>query len=287
MLNNKKDQIVTAQTEIYYYKQRQTIVFLELNSGGLNRRYTIVYAKELTVSKGVSNVLEFAIINQNQKPVNIDGKELTLRILSYDGKSTLLQKTLVPILPVTGITSLQLTPDDLIDIDPQKGYYTIEIPENSGGYPAFVDSMGGTRGILNIVDGVLPDFVPARTVTIPSHPWPANTMSNANVTGNTAVYSSSTINTNSSGVFTIQTYYSNFTGNTRLEGSTLADFSAPYSITSNTAYSNYSGVVGTTIEGYHPYVRLAIMNNGTPGVLPSGNIGNAWYGGDVVDILFR
>lgn len=278
---------MAAQTQVYFYHQRQTIVFLELESGGKNRRYTIVYAKELTISKGVDNKLEFAFINQNQKPVNIDGKELTLRIISYDGQRTLLQKSLVPILPLTGITSLQLTAADIIDIDPQKCYYTIEVPQGTGNYPAFVDSNGGSRGVLNIVNGVMPDFTPAHTVTIPTHPWPANTMSNANVTGNTVTYFSSTIDTDDSGVFTIQTYYSNFTGNTQLVGCTLQDFSFPYYITSNVAYSNYSGTVGITIEGYHPFVRMQIVNSGTPGILPSGNIGNAYYGGDVDYLLFR
>lgn len=286
-INNKKDPIVTAQTQVYFYYQRQTIVFLELDSRGKNRRYTIVYAKELTVSKGVDNKLEFAIINQNQKPVNIDGKTLTLRIISYDGQRTLLQKSLVPILPLTGITSLQLTAADIEGIDPQKCYYTIEVPEGSGDYPIFVDSAGGMRGVINVVNGILPDFVQSQTVTIPTHPWPANTMSNANVSGNTVTYFSSSFDTNEQGVFTIQTYYSNFTGNTQLVGSTLQDFSFPYYITSNTVYSNFTGTVGTTIEGYHPYVRMQIVNSGTPGVLPSGNIGNAYYGGDVEYLLFR
>jgi hypothetical protein len=116
---------------MYLYNQRQSVVLLEPGAAIATRRYEIVYAKELTVIKGVDNLLEFAMINQDQKPVNIDGKEITARIISYDGTTTLLQKTLVPVYALTGITSLQLTVAELAQIDAQRAYYSLEIPGGS------------------------------------------------------------------------------------------------------------------------------------------------------------
>ena len=54
----------------------------------------------------------------------------------------------------------------------------------------------------------------------------------------------------------------------------------------------FSGLVGTTVQGYHPYVRLAIKNMGTANTLPTnGNLGNlagtTYYGGDMTEVLFR
>ena len=424
---------------MYIYNQRQTVVLLEPGAAIATRRYETVYAKELTISKGVDNILEFAMINQDQKPVDITGKEITARIISYNGTETLLQKTLIPIFAITGITSLQLTVADIAAIDAQKAYYTLEIPGGNmyvssvnitspgsgyttpptvsivggggtgatatatiangevvaitltnggrgyttgprvvfspppaGGttptatlnmtgaeYGVFVDSQGNSRGVLNIVNSVLPSFVPAQNVTIPSHPWPPG------ANGNGVVYSTSTINTREQSVFTLQTKYANFTGNTSVEGSILADFSLPYTITEPVNYTGYtgtvssvtvsgpntwitqsitdantvfvganvfnvtananaivtalgvgngnielnnstgvttgseliftthgySGTIGINITGYHPYVRLAILNNGTEGELPAfanaANITGVYYGGDVTEVLFR
>jgi hypothetical protein len=349
---------MTAQTQVYYYSQRQSVVLLTAGVTAASRRYEKVYSKELTVSKGVDNVLEFAFINQNQKPVDISGKEITARIISGNGDILLFQKTLTPIYPVTGITSLILTSADLEEIDAQKAYYSLEIPVGTFGYPVFVDSQGGSRGVLNIVNGVLPEFIASDIVTIPTHPWPPGNSGNSNTVG----YFSSTIETNEVSTSTFQVTYSNFTGNTAWIGSTLADFSIPYDITqpqlftgynanitgitttiSNTwitqtitdtanvfvganvtttaqptgrivtalgsgagnvelndssnlsvgdtiTFSTYgfSGTLGTTLVGYHPYVRLAIQNIGTPNGKPSANIANsAILGGDIVGIYFR
>lgn len=365
MINKLKGNNVSAQTSIYSYNQRQQIVLLEPGVRTTTRIYEKVYSKELTVIKGVDNILEFAVIDQNQKPVNIDGKQITARIISYDGITTLLQKTCVPIYALTGITSLQLTVAELTGIDTQRAYYSLEIvggsmylssvtltgtgsgytsvptvsiiggggtgataiaelvngqvvtitvtnggrgytsaprvviqppqfgttatavPSMTGAdYPMFVDAQGGGRGVLNIVNSTLPSFVAAKTVTIPSHPWPPG------INANGVFYSSSTINTVEQPVFTIQAHYANFTGSTSLEGSILTDFAFVYPITEPVEYTAYTGTVGITVTGYHPYVRLAIKNSGTPNALPTGGnlanlAGTTYYGGDITEILFR
>jgi hypothetical protein len=320
---------------MYLYNQRQSVVLLEPGALIATRRYEIVYAKELTVIKGVDNILEFAMINQDQKPVNIDGKEITARIISYDGTTTLLQKSLIPIYALTGITSLQLTIADLAQIDAQKAYYSLEIPGGSmyvssilitttgtgytsvptisivggggtgatataelangqvvsititnggkgytsgprvvisppspGGFTAtatisltgsdyavFVDSQGGGRGVLNIVNSTLPSFIPAQSVTIPSHPWPPG------ANGNGSLYTSSTINTKDQDVFTLQTSYANFTGTTAIEGSIMADFSLPYQITAPANYYGYSGTVSNiNVVGPNTWVTQTVTD---------------------------
>ena len=98
-----------------------------------------VYAKPLTLHKGVDNQLQFQFLNQEQKPVDITGKEITCRILNYEGNQLLLQKALTPQLAATGITSLFLNAADIENIDAQKCYYTLEIPVGSFDFPVFVD----------------------------------------------------------------------------------------------------------------------------------------------------
>lgn len=249
---------------MYFFKQRQQVVLLESGTSFATRRYDIMYAKELTVSKGIDNLIEIAFINQDQRYVNVDGKEITLRIIDSTGTELLLQKTLTGIYPITGLMSLYLSASDLADIDPQKAYYTVEIPMGDYSYPAFVDAQGATRGTLNIVNSVLPRFSPSLEVTIPTHPSPT-------MNGNSVSYNSSTVNTKDQSISTIQTYYSNFTGTTQIRGSILPDFSISYTITNKETHVNYTGTIGNTIDGYHPYIQMSIVN----------------IDGDVTKILYR
>lgn len=280
---------MSAQTQVYLFNQRQLVVLVQRQPGVATRRYEKVYSKNLTVSRGVDNILEFAFVNQDQKPVNISGKEITCRILNADATRIILQKSLVPLLPLTGISSLQLTPADLEMIDEQLCYYSLEIPVGLFDYPVFVDSQGGARGIINIVNSVFPEFVESDTITIPSHPSPDKINDNqnpevqpANNTG-AKTYYSSVINTSDSPQLTIQMYLDKFTGNVQFQGSTLADFAFYYQIGQIEDYLNVSDTRGYNINGYHPYVRVMITNYGTPPAIGNDNK----LQGDITMILAR
>ena len=268
---------MTAQTQVFLYNQRQWVVLLQQNLPyGDSRIYDKVYAKNLTIVRGVDNILEFAFINQNQKPVDISGVDITARILNADGTVILIQKTCSPIFPVTGLTSLRLSATDIEDINTQYCYYSLEIPVGAFDYPVFVDSQGGARGKIQIVNSVLPSFVESKTVTIPSHLPPV-------ANGNASTYYSSTINTADASVLTVQAQLENFTGNVQFQASILQDFSFYCDITEQYQYTANSQTQGYNIGGFFPYVRMLIVNNGT--YPPIGNT-NALQG-DVVLLLAR
>jgi len=279
---------VSAQTQVYLFNQRQLVVLVERNPLVATRRYEKVYSKNLTISRGVDNILEFALVNQDQKPVNISGKEITCRILNADGTKILLQKTLNPLLPITGITSLQLTAGEIENISEQYCYYSLEIPVNSFNYPVFVDSQGGARGVINIVNSVFPEFVESIDVTIPSHLDPDKINDNQNPEvappndNGSKTYYSSVINTTDSPALTIQMYFDEFTGNIEFQGSTLPDFAFYYPIQDRKDYINETDTLGFTIEGYHPFVRVKIKNYGTPPANSKGKLK-----GDVTKIVVR
>lgn len=267
---------MTAQTNVYLYNQRQLVVLLERSPAGAQRSYEKVYSKDLIISRGVDNLLEFSFINQNQKPVNISGKDITCRILNADGTAILIQKTLTPVLPVTGLTSLSLTKDDIENINTQYCYYSLEIPVDTFDYPVFVDSQGGARGVIRIVNSVLPSFVPSKVVTIPSHVPPLSS-------GQPVTYYSSYINTVEAPVLSLQVTFENFTGSIQLQGSTLGDFSLWYPLAASVSYTAETITDGFNVQGYHPFVRMMIVNEGTYPVIPN----TSFLQGDVVEILAR
>lgn len=209
------------------------------------------YSKSLSLHKGVDNRLQFQFLNQDQKPVDVTGKTITCRILNYDGTQVLVKKALTPDLPVTGIMSLILNASEIENIPTQKAYYTLEIPEGSFDYPVFIDQNMGARGDLNIVNSILPSFVPSEIINIPT----GQDFPNLHAAGNTTyTYYSSVINTQDSPILTIQAQYSEYQGNVVIQGSTLVDADW-YTITTET-YSNISETKGYTINGYHPFIRL-------------------------------
>lgn len=243
-------------TSVFVYVQRQIVVLL---SGFSPRKYMPQYAKPLTLHKGVDNQIQFQFLNQEQKPIDISGKSITCRIISYDGSEILLQKALTLQLAATGIAALQLNASDIEDIPAQKAHYSLEIPVGEFDYPVFVDQNAGARGDLNIVNSVLPAFIPSMPISIPTgQPFPnLNPNANSNTTANT--YFSSVINTEDNPILTLQTQYSDYYGNVTIEGSTIVD-NDWYPILTET-YSNVSETKGYTITGYHPYVRMVFTSN--------------------------
>ena len=242
-------------TSVFLYTQRQIVVLL---TGFSPRKYMPVYAKPLTLHKGVDNQLQFQFLNQEQKPVDITGKEITCRILNSAGNELLLQKALTPQLPLTGITSLFLNAADIENIDAQKCYYTLEIPVAEFDFPVFVDQNAGGRGDLYIVNSILPSFVPSQSVSIPTGQIFPNTANNSN--SNSVIYFTSVITTSDNPILTLQAQFTEFYGNLTIEGSTIVDGDW-YPITADENLANVSDTKGYVITGFHPYVRATFQSN--------------------------
>jgi hypothetical protein len=122
----------------------------------------------------------------------------------------------------------------------------------------FVDQNAGARGDMNIVNSILPSFVPSEIVTIPTgQPFPniSNSSGNTNL-----VYYTSVINTQDNPVLTIQTKYEEYYGNVTIQGSTIVDGDW-YDIVNDTELANVSDTKGYTIHGYHPYVKVEFTSN--------------------------
>ena len=222
-----------------------------------------VYAKTMMIHKGVDNKLQFQFLNQEQKPVDITGKSITCRILNYDATEVLINKALTLELPLTGIAYLQLTAAEVENIPAQMCHYSLEIPVGEFGYPVFVDPAAGARGQINVVDSVLPSFVPSQIVTIPTgQPFPNLDANNSieNTLPNANTYYSSIINTEDNPVLTLQATFTEYNGDVIVEGTTNQQATDWYPITT-TEYSNVSGTQGYTIKGFHPFVRMVFTSN--------------------------
>lgn len=243
-------------TSVFYYIPRQIVVLLTGNSP---RKYMPQYAKPLTLHKGVDNRIQFQFLNQEQKPVDVTGKSITCRIINDNGTEVLINKALNLDYALTGICSLNLTAADIEDINPQKAHYSLEIPVGEFGYPVFVDQNAGARGDMNIVNSVLPSFIPSSNITIPTgQPFPNVNVQN-NPLPNANTYYSSVINTEDNPILTIQTSFNEYNGDVNILGSTQPD--SEWYLIDTHEYANTSSTYGYTIRGFHPFVKMQFVSN--------------------------
>ena len=94
-------------TTVYLYQQIQKVLLVDTSGAYFTARYNPVYAKQLTINKGVDNVLLFEFINQEQKPVNVTGSTFIFRLLSQDGSQILVSKEMVAL--TTSLLNLLVT----------------------------------------------------------------------------------------------------------------------------------------------------------------------------------
>ena len=127
----------------------------------------------------------------------------------------------------------------------------------------FVDPASGARGDINILNSVLPSFVPSQIVTIPTgQPFPNVDANNSidNVLPNARTYYSSVINTQDNPILSIQAHLFEYNGIVALEGTFDSQLSDWYPITAE-EYLETTETVGYTIRGYHPFVRMVFTSN--------------------------
>ena len=221
-------------------------------SGNSIRRYQTVYAKTLKLHKGVDNRLQFQLINQDQKPINVTGKELSFRIINDDGTKLLFSKMLTNVVALNGIVQLDTIDTDLIDIESQHCHYSIEISDNTTDFAVFVDHNSDARGKLQIVDSVMPNFTPSNLINVPNHQLPTRTSP-------PVTYYSSIFSAREGFNVTAQLYFVGYSGTVQVQGSTVADVDW-YEIGTVNTYTEQIDSDSFNITGFHPYMRFKFVS---------------------------
>lgn len=110
-------------TPRYLVKNRTLVISNEV---GLVTEYRPVYQRELQVFRGIDNVLEFQLLNADQKPVPLAGKQLVF--VAFDEKKRMVcRHTATTIIANKGLVSVTLTENDLLNIKQQYLRYNIYV----------------------------------------------------------------------------------------------------------------------------------------------------------------
>lgn len=273
-------------TTAYLYQQITRVLLIDTSGGYFTARYDTVYAKQLTVNKGVDNVLLFEFINQEEKPVNITGSTFIFRLLNQTGDQLLVEKEMVILSAPLGRVKVQLDTQDTINLIAQPGSYSIQRTQGAYVQAAFTDANSGARADCNIVDSVLPQFIPSRELTIPDiygkaqqlQPGPTNypdwalSPQPVNTTKLTEFYSSE-IPTSGQGLTTISMDLDHFTGVIKFQAAETYE-SIYYNVTDSFTFLDETSTQYFNVVGYYPLIRMAINNSQGFGAQATANVVN-------------
>ena len=269
-------------TTAYLYQQITRVLLIDTADGEtFTYRYDPVYAKTLTINKGVDNVLFFEFINQEQKPVNITGSTFLFRVINTAGSALLIQKPMVTLNAPLGRAKVTLTGPELLELLAEPASYSITRSSGNLTEAVFTNAQSGARAPLNVVDSVLPQFIPSVPLTIPtvklSAQGSADGTSFQNYPGedwywggnpNGANYWNSFLNTEyyssfiepQNAITTIQMTLDGYTGTIKAQAA--QDYEAvPYNVTESTTYYNHTGTIYLNVIGWYPLLRLCFNNS--------------------------
>ena len=268
-------------TQAYIYQQIAQVLLIDTGDGEtFTYRYNPVYAKPLTINKGVDNVLLFEFINQQEKPVNITGSTFLFRAISTDGDRLLVEKEMVILNAPTGRAKVTLTTADLLEVLAQPANYSIQRSSGNLVEAVFTNAQAGARAPVDIVDSILPQHVPSASLTIPTTKlsaqmsydgtawgqYPNNPFWYGNPNGgnywnsfsNTEFYSSFIEPVNS--VTTVQMTLDGYTGTIKAQAAENYQ-SIWYNVTDSTTYLNKTGTIHMNIVGWYPLLRVCFNNS--------------------------
>ena len=269
-------------TTAYLYQQITRVLLINTADGEtFTYRYDPVYAKTLTINKGVDNVLLFEFINQQQKPVDITGSTFLFRVINTAGSTLLIQKPMVTLNAPLGRAKVTLTGPELLELLAEPATYSITRSSGNLIEAVFTDAQSGARAPINVVDSVLPQFIPSIPLTIPTvklsaqgspdgtsfqnYPsenwyWAGNP-NGANYWNsflNTEYYSSFIKPQNA--ITTVQMTLDGYTGTIKAQAA--EDYEAiPYNVTESTTYYNHTGTIYLNVIGWYPLLRLCLNNS--------------------------
>ena len=279
-------------TQAYIYQQLTSVLTIDTGDGeSFTYRYNPVYAKKLTINKGVDNVLLFQFINQEEKPVNITGSTFMFRAINTAGTELLIEAPVTILNAPLGRAKVTLSGHELLEVLAQPANYSITRASGNLNEAVFTNAQAGARAPLDIVDSALPRYVPSFPLTIPttklsaqgsydgaswgaysSNPYWSGNPNGANYWNsflNTEFYSSFIVPQNA--ITTIQMDLVGYTGTIKAQAAENYE-AVPINVTESTTYLNHTGTIYINVVGWYPLVRLCFNNsifavpggNGTP-----------------------
>jgi len=268
-------------TTAYLYQQRTQVLLLDSSGQYFSARYDPVYAKKLTLNLGVDNVLLFSFVNQDEKPVNVNGCTFTFRVTNTMGTVLLLQEPMTILNAASGQVKVYVPAQDTLELIAQPASYSISVQSGNLNQAVFTNSQAGARAPIDLVNSVFPRFVPSTPCTLPTIKLSAQTSldgagyqnypgwaGNWYYGGNGSTFFNNYQNTEFFSSFieprnfitTIQLDLIGYTGTIKAQWAQNYE-SIWINVTESTTYLNKTGTIHMNVYGWYPLLRLCFNNS--------------------------
>jgi len=238
------------QATAYKYNQRQEIL-LPTRRG--TTYHSVQNYNNLIAYTGVITDFEFFVTDTSRKPVSIENKTFTAKIVNRTTKSIVVTKTLSPINYDQGSLIMRLRESDVAKLSP--ALYDVSITytdTNSATIGLYSDQNARLTYVLEVKQNPADELKASNEVTN----FDAGVSSEFPSTGQTY---------NSDGTNTAAVYVTNFTGKLYVEGSLATQPTArdwfsidldPEDTTDHYTFTSTSGVVPFTWDGMFMWIRF-------------------------------
>ena len=212
---------------VYLYANKLD-VFTSPSDIWSTERYRKVYNRNLKIYRGVDNRIDIQVRNSDQKASNIVGSTLVFNLVSRDTKDLVLQKDFAAMDLATGKVTVNLTEQELLDLD--NGYYQYSVIKevrstiDSTDYkvtsrlPLYVDSQYDTVGTLEISGDVYGDVASSLVVDTFNYVNPFTQGDETPKWYESAIIDASPKIKTGDASHTFQFYSTNYTGTVTIQG---------------------------------------------------------------------
>lgn len=250
---------------LYLYSNRIDVYTNALTSW-TSERYRRVYNRNLKIYQDVDNKIDIQIRNSDQKPVNATGSAMVFNLISRDTQNLVLQKDCTFADASIGRMFVNLTEEELFDLEP--GFYEYSIFKetrnviNDTEYsvtnrsPMYIDSQYGVKDILEIEGGATGDILPSVTVDKFDYTNPATTGDDDPVFYVSSLIDAKPLVTTAGSLHTFQIYSTDYNGTVTIQGSIDEQGASPYNWVDLLSYTPSSNIEYKNIEGKYSWFRI-------------------------------
>jgi len=208
---------------------------------------------DFRVNKGVTTAQEFVVRDNDRKPIDVTGKNLTIIVMDHDNKNLMIEKPLTVLNAVRGKVKVDFLPSEVVSWD--HGYYNYSVMiENEDGTKnlLFVDQNSNATGWFELAEDALPLNVFADD-TGPLESWTPHQdggYPNARTRFRSTAIAGDAHHNFNDGLHTVAFYLDNYTGKVWIQGTleqnppTVEEDWFDINITPNQFELNYTDFTG-------------------------------------------
>tara|TARA_B110000240_G_C13497825_1_gene452502 strand:- start:1406 stop:2182 length:777 start_codon:yes stop_codon:yes gene_type:complete len=147
----------------YLVNNRTTVL---VNETGLITEYRPVYTKQIQLSRGIDNALQFKLLNADQKAISLTGKTAQFTAFDQD-KNMIIQRNGTAHGTITGLFTISITESDLLNLQDQFITYGIVLIDDSTSARTltYSDTHFVNNGSMQIVSDIFPDAKASKAIT--------------------------------------------------------------------------------------------------------------------------